>query len=367
MSRIPSLSFRTSVLVLLTGIVAAASLHADFGDTIEKPLPKACLNAVNAFEKNLARLRKTNTRPLLDALKACQKTAVVAKDIEGAAALQGLIDGISEGTRFPDSRDEALSECAKKAIVEFEQDVREGLKKSRESLIGSLERAQKAMVAAKNFDEATQVQKLVEQIQLEPDWTPDRLPQFINLLDPKVFATWTLFNLKRYDNQKPMVLRNGVLTNQPDSTSMMISPIPYENYVLRLEWRGIDNGTGRYGGAVRINVDPTSKSLSGFPTCTNISLYTDHVGELTFGYKGSLSGHSYPDRMSNIANPVKPIGEWNTMEIHCSPSKVKVLVNSVLVNEGERPIPRQGRIAFSSGGSPIEFRNVVLQTNPSPF
>jgi len=56
----------------------------------------------------------------------------------------------------------------------------------------------------------------------------------------------------------------------------------------------------------------------------------------------------------------KPLGEWNTMTVKCSPNEILILVNGVLVNQGKNLSVNQGAIAFQAEGKPIEIRNVTV-------
>lgn len=56
----------------------------------------------------------------------------------------------------------------------------------------------------------------------------------------------------------------------------------------------------------------------------------------------------------------KPPGEWNRLEVECEGDQVRVYLNGVLVNEGQRASPTQGRIQLQSEGAEIRVRRVEL-------
>jgi hypothetical protein len=62
-----------------------------------------------------------------------------------------------------------------------------------------------------------------------------------------------------------------------------------------------------------------------------------------------------------IADAAKPVGEWNTMVIECVRDHLKVTLNDVLVNEVTNLDEVDGKICLRNEGTPIEFRNIILE------
>jgi hypothetical protein len=58
----------------------------------------------------------------------------------------------------------------------------------------------------------------------------------------------------------------------------------------------------------------------------------------------------------------KPAGQWNTYEIYCEKDTIRCSVNGVLQNEGTAATLTAGWICLQSEGSPIEFRNIYIET-----
>jgi hypothetical protein len=58
----------------------------------------------------------------------------------------------------------------------------------------------------------------------------------------------------------------------------------------------------------------------------------------------------------------RPPGEWNTYEILCQGDTIRCYVNGVLQNEGTSASETSGKICLQSEGSPIEFRNIYIES-----
>jgi hypothetical protein len=67
------------------------------------------------------------------------------------------------------------------------------------------------------------------------------------------------------------------------------------------------------------------------------------------------------------ANPVKPPGEWNRLEVECRGPKIRVTLNGQVVQDVDQSTvaeikdkPLSGYVSLQCHGKPIEFRNVRL-------
>ena len=70
-------------------------------------------------------------------------------------------------------------------------------------------------------------------------------------------------------------------------------------------------------------------------------------------------------RIKNLTDgSEKPVGEWNTMQIVCREREIEVRVNGTLVNHGTQCTASSGQIALQAEGVPVEFRKLLLTTNP---
>ena len=61
---------------------------------------------------------------------------------------------------------------------------------------------------------------------------------------------------------------------------------------------------------------------------------------------------------------VKPVGEWNTVEVTCRGGTIAALLNGVEVARGEKAEPDRGPIGWQAEGQPVRFRNLRLRPLP---
>jgi hypothetical protein len=58
---------------------------------------------------------------------------------------------------------------------------------------------------------------------------------------------------------------------------------------------------------------------------------------------------------------LKPVGQWNAMEVTCQDGSIVVLLNGVEVARGDGASTDHGPIGWQSEGAPIRFRKVEIQ------
>jgi hypothetical protein len=87
------------------------------------------------------------------------------------------------------------------------------------------------------------------------------------------------------------------------------------------------------------------------------------MGLKSWQYTGSIYGVVPPSK-----HAAKPGGEWNSIEILCLGSRVRVAVNGEVTVEAAmddyhdlRNRPRRGSIALQNHGSSLEFRKVRVK------
>ncbi len=73
------------------------------------------------------------------------------------------------------------------------------------------------------------------------------------------------------------------------------------------------------------------------------------------------------DRLYNViskeeATSEKAPGEWNSYDITSMNGDLEVKVNGVLQNKGTEMTLHEGHILLQSEGSPIQFRNIWIET-----
>jgi hypothetical protein len=169
------------------------------------------------------------------------------------------------------------------------------------------------------------------------------------------------------------------------------SLLPYENFILEMEWRHLTAAPNAGGGkgtsgnsGLLIAHGPFPKAGGPYPAeghevqvCNlgNGSWYTSH-GDL-FTLPGTDSkgipdprfavSHACGHRSMPVEFHGKPTGEWNHVRITCVDGTLQQEVNGTLVAALYRISPRKGYLSFESEGGPVEFRNMRLQElTPDP-
>jgi hypothetical protein len=187
----------------------------------------------------------------------------------------------------------------------------------------------------------------------------------IDLFNGKDLTGWT------YHLDKPEVrmedvwsAKDGVLFCKGRPAGYLLTKRnDFENYILTLEWRWPEQG-GNNGVLVHVT-EPGA--LGVWPKSLEVQLGSGNAGD--FWVIGTTIEVEKPEgriegrRHLNLTDDSeKPIGEWNEMEVTCRGDEVIVKVNGDLVNRATNVSQTRGAIALQSEGTPIEFRNIKLES-----
>jgi hypothetical protein len=139
----------------------------------------------------------------------------------------------------------------------------------------------------------------------------------------------------------------------------------YENYVLRFEWK--------YDRPADLEADAGFDGNSGcllhirephrvWPACVEAQLMNRDAG-FVFGIAGGkfTSRRGEEERRKAHDAAIKPVGEWNAMEITSQDGAIKCLLNGTLIDEGDGAEPASGPIGWQSEGRPIRFRKLEIR------
>jgi hypothetical protein len=129
------------------------------------------------------------------------------------------------------------------------------------------------------------------------------------------------------------------------------------NFLLHVEWRfaPVAGATG-YNSGVFVRNDLTGRVW-----------HQAQVGPAAYIFGQTLkNGELTPMLKTNppAANPLHPIGAWNTYEIRCDGPKITLWVNGDLTGEFATPEVRKGYWGLEAEGYWIEFRNLKLKALP---
>ncbi len=181
---------------------------------------------------------------------------------------------------------------------------------------------------------------------------------FVVVFDGKTLDGWQ-------GSVKGYAVENGAMICKPGGN--IYTNKEYANFIFRFEFKlpaGGNNGVGirtpmgvnaAYGGMEIQILDDGHERYKG------ISPYQAH-GSI-YGVVPAKRGH------------LKPAGEWNSEEILCDGSHVKVTVNGVVIVDADlskidktidgRSHPglhnEKGFIGFLGHGAPVEFRNIRIK------
>lgn len=149
----------------------------------------------------------------------------------------------------------------------------------------------------------------------------------------------------------------------------------YGDFVLKLEYRlseGANSG-------VFYRTDPNNPVHGGF----EIQLMDNEGFQKTHGKKDArkLNGSFY-DAKAPSANPAKPVGEWNSLELICEGPRIRLKINGVETFDvdvedwdtaGSNPdgttnkfksalkdLPREGHLGLQNHGQKVWFRNISI-------
>jgi len=153
--------------------------------------------------------------------------------------------------------------------------------------------------------------------------------------------------------------------------SWLRSAKPYENFVLRFEYRT----EGWYEGGVLIHApvdgpgsgSPTHSSALGVPSALGLKIHLRHDRH-EYGARspGAMYDVAAPRRLVNL-----PSGQWNQCEVECNWPLLCVTLNGTLIhdinmdaNDVLRYRLRRGFLGVQNIGCRAYFRNIQIRTLP---
>jgi hypothetical protein len=106
---------------------------------------------------------------------------------------------------------------------------------------------------------------------------------------------------------------------------------------------------------VLIHLTPPDKV---WPKCTEAQLANNDAGNLF-----AINGAKFNAKTDKAAQKkaIKPVGQWNEMEIVCKDGAITCSINGVEVSKGTGASPSEGTIGFQAEGAPIRFRYLRIK------
>ena len=138
----------------------------------------------------------------------------------------------------------------------------------------------------------------------------------------------------------------------------------YKDYVLTLEFKydrpeGLKSDADFRGNSgILLHI---SKPGKVWPTCVQVQLAQADPGSIFAMNDARCDSGSDPVAQKGA---IKPVGEWNKVEITCQAGTITSLLNGVEVSKGEKAEPNHGAIGWQSEGKPVRFRDFRIKPLP---
>lgn len=192
--------------------------------------------------------------------------------------------------------------------------------------------------------------------------SPDEQSQgFVSLFDGKTLNGWQ-------GDTKGYVARDGMIVCEKQKGGMLLTEKEYGNFVFRFDFRFEPGGNN--GVAVRT-------PRQGNPAYAGMEIQILDDGHEK--YKGWLKDYQHHGSIYGVVaaktGHLKPAGQWNSEEIACDGTKIKITLNGTVIVDAdlskiEKPIDGQahpglkrdkGFLGFCGHGDQVEFRNLRVK------
>lgn len=188
---------------------------------------------------------------------------------------------------------------------------------------------------------------------------------FVSLFDGKTLDGWQ-GSVKGYS------VEDGLLVCRKDGGGNLFTKNQYADFVFRFEFKLEAGGNNGVGIRTPLRGDPAYVGME-------IQILDDSAPRWAklnpYQYHGSIYG-VVPAKRGHL----KPVGQWNSEEIMCKGSQVRVRLNGAVIVDADlskikktmdgREHPglhnKQGYVGFLGHGSRIEFRNIRIRELKGP-
>ena len=96
-----------------------------------------------------------------------------------------------------------------------------------------------------------------------------------------------------------------------------------------------------------------------WPKCIEFQLMNREVGKI-YPMKGAKFDGTWDEAAYKKA--IKPVGQWNTMEVTSKDGTVACSLNGTQVATGKSPVPDHGPFGRQTEGAPMRFKNLLVKT-----
>lgn len=171
---------------------------------------------------------------------------------------------------------------------------------------------------------------------------------------------------KSIDPTSVWSVKDGVVHCKGKPNGYMQTTRDYSDYKLHLEWRWVDKPSN--SGVLLHTTGPDKL----WPKSIECQLMHENAGDfwMISGTGITVDGKRLQSRTDNAVNGKKkhtsnekPPGRWNSYDIYCRGDTIRCYVNGLLQNQGTGSTETSGRICLQSEGTPIEFKNIYIESS----
>jgi hypothetical protein len=162
--------------------------------------------------------------------------------------------------------------------------------------------------------------------------------------------------------EKTWSVRDGVIVCSGSPAGYFATKKSYKNYVFRFDFR--------YARPAGLKKDDDFNGNSGYlihitgehkvwPKCIEVQGLNRAAGQI-FAISGAKAVKAKDDGAAR-QKALKPVGEWNSLEIVSKNGALTAILNGVKVCESEPGDVFEGPIGFQAEGAEIHFRHLRIQ------
>ncbi len=164
-------------------------------------------------------------------------------------------------------------------------------------------------------------------------------------------------------------IQDGHIIMNTEKKGYLVTKKSYDNFILTAEFRWIVTDAQkkkRNSGLMYYVVDNQSDGF--WPSGYQFQIKTNSTGDFillkntTIKVNGVLQGPGASVVVKHKANVENEPGEWNKIEVIANGGCINQYLNGKLVNEGKEASVQEGRILFQYEGSPIEFKDIYIES-----
>jgi len=185
-------------------------------------------------------------------------------------------------------------------------------------------------------------------------------PERISLFNGQDLTGW-VFVLRDKDADPTTVwsVSDGIIHCTGRPSGYIRTEADYADYKLHVEWRR-PGPVGNSGVLVHMSLPDTV-----WPRSIEAQLNWGDAGDFWV-----IGGADFAEHVETTTRRVpklagcseNPVGQWNTYEIVCRGNTIRASVNGVLQNKATEATISSGKICLQSERSPIEFRNIYIES-----